>query len=49
MKIKNKIKKSVLGLVAIGLRSTAEKTANLQCFYMSYEPKIPQALKKETK
>jgi|GEM_PF-2790228 len=45
----NSIKQKALQFVAKRLRDTAENTASAQCYFLSYEPKIPAALKKASK
>jgi len=46
---KNGIKQKALQIVAKGLRGSAEVAAEAQCFFITYEPKIPAALKKANK
>ncbi len=47
MKQEKNLKQELLKLTARGLNFAAEKSASKLCLFVSYEPKIPQALKKQ--
>ena len=49
MKNTMSIKQKVLQVAAKGLRASAQVAADSQCVFVSYEPKIPAALKKKQK
>jgi len=49
MRKESEIKQKALKFMAAGLRNSAEVAAGSQCLYITFEPKIPEALKKASK